>query len=581
MSLTSDRRHSLRRSRDAAAGADRDGAEGAGRDRRPADPLACDRDLCGAGVRALPACHRLPGRDGGGVRRRQRLGRTGWRSSASTPASTRRPAGGIARSASGSEVRPSAPPMPTASPTSISTRCSASTASDGGLATMTVVRPHLQWGVAELGDGGRVAGFAEKPRSEHWINGGFFCFEPAALDYLDEDSVLEREPLRAPRRRRRAARLPPRGLLGLHGHLQGRGRAQRPLGRRRGSLARLGREPSGGQLRRVKRRWSPAAHGFVASHLARALLERGDAVRCSTCPTRASPTSADRALRPRPAGLAPRSSWSRPTCATPEAVGVSGRGASSTSVFHLAAQTLVGRRSRSRWRPSRPTCAAPGPASRPAARRGAGGRRRLLRQGLRAEPRASLPRGLPAAAASPYEASKAAADAIARSYAHAYGLPVAVTRFANIYGGGDLNFSRLIPETPSPCSTAGRRRSAPTAAPSATSSTSTTPSPPTWRSSRARRRRRPRARPSTPAASARTRCARWWSRSPPRRTAPVEPEYQGSGNPDGEIDRQYVDSTKLRELTGWRPAVELAEGLRRTLEWYRAHPEARPAKVKA
>jgi glucose-1-phosphate cytidylyltransferase len=65
----------------------------------------------------------------------------------------------------------------------------------GELATVTVVRPHLQWGVAELADGDRVAGFAEKPRSEHWINGGFFCLEPAALAYLDKDSVLEREPL--------------------------------------------------------------------------------------------------------------------------------------------------------------------------------------------------------------------------------------------------------------------------------------------------------------------------------------------------------------------------------------------------
>jgi glucose-1-phosphate cytidylyltransferase len=64
----------------------------------------------------------------------------------------------------------------------------------GGLATLTAVRPHLQWGVAEL-DGDRVAGFAEKPRSEHWINGGFLCFEPGALSYLDPDSVLEREPL--------------------------------------------------------------------------------------------------------------------------------------------------------------------------------------------------------------------------------------------------------------------------------------------------------------------------------------------------------------------------------------------------
>ncbi len=66
----------------------------------------------------------------------------------------------------------------------------------GALATMTVVQPDLQWGVAEL-DGERVAGFVEKPRSEHWINGGFLCFEPGALAYLGEDSVLEREPLEA------------------------------------------------------------------------------------------------------------------------------------------------------------------------------------------------------------------------------------------------------------------------------------------------------------------------------------------------------------------------------------------------
>ncbi len=64
----------------------------------------------------------------------------------------------------------------------------------GALATVTVVRPNLQWGVAELA-GDSVAGFVEKPRSEHWINGGFFCFEPGAFDYLGADSVLEREPL--------------------------------------------------------------------------------------------------------------------------------------------------------------------------------------------------------------------------------------------------------------------------------------------------------------------------------------------------------------------------------------------------
>jgi len=70
----------------------------------------------------------------------------------------------------------------------------------GALATMTVVRPQLQFGVAQLDETtdpahARVRGFEEKPRSEHWVNGGFLCFEPGVLDYLTDDSVLEREPL--------------------------------------------------------------------------------------------------------------------------------------------------------------------------------------------------------------------------------------------------------------------------------------------------------------------------------------------------------------------------------------------------
>lgn len=46
----------------------------------------------------------------------------------------------------------------------------------------------------------------------------------------------------------------------------------------------------------------------------------------------------------------------------------------------------------------------------------------------------------------PYDASKACADIIARSYFVSYGLPVAVTRNANTYGGADLNFSRIVPD---------------------------------------------------------------------------------------------------------------------------------------
>ncbi len=68
-------------------------------------------------------------------------------------------------------------------------------AGHGAAATMTVVRPRLPFGVAQMNGDGVVRGFAEKPRSEHWVNGGFFVLEPAALELLEPDSVLEHEPL--------------------------------------------------------------------------------------------------------------------------------------------------------------------------------------------------------------------------------------------------------------------------------------------------------------------------------------------------------------------------------------------------
>ena len=66
----------------------------------------------------------------------------------------------------------------------------------GRLATVTAVRPPARFGALAL-DGDRVAEFSEKPQAEAgWINGGFFIFERAVLDYLTGDAtVLEREPL--------------------------------------------------------------------------------------------------------------------------------------------------------------------------------------------------------------------------------------------------------------------------------------------------------------------------------------------------------------------------------------------------
>jgi glucose-1-phosphate cytidylyltransferase len=68
--------------------------------------------------------------------------------------------------------------------------------SHGDIATVTVVRPRTQFGIAELDDDDRVLAFEEKPRLDHWVNGGFFCFEPGFIDYLDDRSVLEDAPMR-------------------------------------------------------------------------------------------------------------------------------------------------------------------------------------------------------------------------------------------------------------------------------------------------------------------------------------------------------------------------------------------------
>jgi CDP-glucose 4,6-dehydratase len=56
----------------------------------------------------------------------------------------------------------------------------------------------------------------------------------------------------------------------------------------------------------------------------------------------------------------------------------------------------------------------------------------------------------------------------------------------------------------------------------------------------------------------------------------IEPDFQGTGTPPGEIDRQWLDSSKLREATGWDSGVVLGEGLGRTIAWYTEHPEVRP-----
>ncbi|MBW1883472.1 MAG: glucose-1-phosphate cytidylyltransferase, partial [Deltaproteobacteria bacterium] len=67
----------------------------------------------------------------------------------------------------------------------------------GKLATLTAVRPPARFGHLDIGEGGQICKFTEKPQiGEGWINGAFFVLEPEIADYIEgDDTLFEREPL--------------------------------------------------------------------------------------------------------------------------------------------------------------------------------------------------------------------------------------------------------------------------------------------------------------------------------------------------------------------------------------------------
>jgi len=69
--------------------------------------------------------------------------------------------------------------------------------SHGKIATVTSVNPPSRFGALTISDVGEVLEFVEKPGDTHWINGGFFIFNPSIFKYLSDDSILEQEPLRS------------------------------------------------------------------------------------------------------------------------------------------------------------------------------------------------------------------------------------------------------------------------------------------------------------------------------------------------------------------------------------------------
>jgi CDP-glucose 4,6-dehydratase len=171
----------------------------------------------------------------------------------------------------------------------------------------------------------------------------------------------------------------------------------------------------------------------------------------------------------------------------------------------------------------------------------------------------------------PYDASKACADIVARTYASAYGMPVAVTRMGNVYGGGDFNFSRIVP---------GTIRSALLGERPVIRSDGTP------------------VRDYLYVEDAVAGYLALGERAPDPEVAggafnfgsgePVsvlqlvqtildatdspaaEPQILGASR-GTEADREFVDSGHAHAVLGWTPRIRLTEGVRRSVEWYRKH----------
>ncbi len=168
----------------------------------------------------------------------------------------------------------------------------------------------------------------------------------------------------------------------------------------------------------------------------------------------------------------------------------------------------------------------------------------------------------------PYDVSKSCADLIGQAYAATYDLPVVITRCGNFYGGGDLNWNRIVP---------GTIRSI-------------------------LRGRRPLIRSDghyvrdyiyvEDAAAAYTLLAEQLAANPHLRgqafnfsnetpvtvlelvkmilrlmNSDLEPEVRNEAT--NEIRRQYLSAAKARSVLGWKPLFSLEEGLQRTIEWYK------------
>ena len=308
------------------------------------------------------------------------------------------------------------------------------------------------------------------------------------------------------------------------------------------------------------------AQGFIGSWLTERLLEEGARV---VVPRRDVPALSRFRLQ----GLEPRCDIAQADLIDYEAVARVLNEYAVDTVFHLAAQTIVGTANRSPLATFESNIR--GTYNLLEACRTVGdtvGRIVVASSDKAYGSHKELPyrEDFELRAVYPYDVSKACTDMIARSYAATYDMPVAVTRLANVYGGGDFNFSRIVPDSIRSL-LAGQ--------------------PPVIRSDGTPERDyiyapdavegylaiaesldggNHRGRAWNVGAGERVPVSEIVTRLIALSGSDLEADVRGAGVPHGEIDRQQLDSASIRAELGWTPRYSLDDGLAETYGWYRA-----------
>ena len=326
---------------------------------------------------------------------------------------------------------------------------------------------------------------------------------------------------------------------------------------------------TGGEFWRGRRVLVTGAGGFVGSWLAHRLVEQGAHVVCLLYERH----------RRRPSNLALLGDTERVTVVwgdLADAAGVEAavRGEAVDTCFHLAAQPLVG-------------IANDSPVSTfeanilgtwtllEACRNTPSVERVIVASSDKAygdQDQLPYTEDMPLNGLYPYDASKACTDLLARSYAKTFGMALAVTRMANIFGGGDFNLSRIVP---------GTIRAALVGESPIVRSDGTPVRDYLYVEDAVDAYLTLAERLGDDGVAGEA--FNFGTNAPVSVLELVARILAAAGRPDlepqilsatkihGEIDRQFLDSGKADRVLDWRATTSLDEGLRRSVVWYRAH----------